>query len=58
VFFYFNSLLIGVLLLVTVSVHIYLILRQPYREKPLFLLHNSLFLGLILLLLIQPYIHD
>jgi 4-hydroxybenzoate polyprenyltransferase len=58
VFFYFNSLLIGVLLMVTVSIHIYLILRQPYQEKPLFLLHNSLFLGLILLLLIQPYIHD
>lgn len=32
--------------------HIYLILRTPYREWPLFILHNSLFIGLILLLLI------
>lgn len=55
--FYFHSLLIGLLLLLTVSVHIYLIFRKPYQEKPLFLLHNSLFLGLILLLLIRPYIH-
>ncbi|MES2557532.1 MAG: UbiA family prenyltransferase [Bacteroidota bacterium] len=57
VFFYFNSLLIGLVLLLTVSTHIYLIFRKPYQEKPLFLLHNSLFLGLILLLLIRPYIH-
>lgn len=54
---YFQSLLIGLLLLLTVSVHIYLIFRKPYQEKPLFLLHNSLFLGLILLLLIRPYIY-
>ena len=57
VYFYFHSVLIGLLLLLTVSVHIYLIFRKPYQEKPLFLLHNSLFLGLILLLLIRPYIH-
>lgn len=56
VYFYFQSLLIGLLLLLTVSVHIYLIFRKPYQEKPLFLLHNSLFLGLVLLLLMKPYI--
>ncbi len=55
VFFYFDSWLIAALLLLTVSVHIFLIFREPYQEKLLFLLHNSLFLGLILLLLIEPY---
>jgi 4-hydroxybenzoate polyprenyltransferase len=44
---YVSLLIAGVSL-----IHLYLLLRVPYTEKPLFLLHNSLFLGLIVLHLI------
>lgn len=56
VFFYFRSFWISWLLLATCSVHVYLLFRTPYSEKPLFLLHNSLFIGLIILVLVRPFI--
>lgn len=56
VFVYFRSFWIGWLLLATCSVHVYLLFRKPYSEKPLFLLHNSLFIGLIILVLARPFI--
>lgn len=43
---------ISVLISLLCLFHIYLILRTPYKEGLLFILHNSLFFGLILLLLI------
>jgi 4-hydroxybenzoate polyprenyltransferase len=56
VFVYFRSFWISWLLLATCSVHVYLLFRKPYNEKPLFLLHNSLFIGLIILVLARPLI--
>jgi 4-hydroxybenzoate polyprenyltransferase len=50
--FLLNSLSISVLILLVCCVHLALLLRKPYSEKPLFLLHNSLFIGLIVLILI------
>lgn len=50
--FLLNSLLISCLILLVCGFHIALLFRTPYSEKPLFLLHNSLFLGLIVLILI------
>ncbi len=58
VFFYFNTLWIALLLIVTCSVHVFLLFRKPYQEKPLFLLHNSLFIGLIVLVLTNAYFQD
>lgn len=58
VFFYFNTVWIALLLIVTCSVHVFLLFRKPYQEKPLFLLHNSLFIGLIVLVLTNAYFQD
>jgi 4-hydroxybenzoate polyprenyltransferase len=53
---YFASAWISLLLVVVCSVHLYLLFRTPYREQPLFLLHNSLFVGLIILVLTGPFL--
>lgn len=58
VYFYFNTLWIALLLIATCSVHVFLLFRKPYQEKPLFLLHNSLFIGLIVLVLTSAYFQD
>ncbi len=54
--FYFNSGWIALLLVGTCGAHFYLLFRKPYREKGLFLFHNSLFIGLISLVLISRFI--
>ena len=53
---YFGSLWIALLLTGTCGVHFYLLFRKPYREKALFLFHNSLFIGLISLVLSSRFI--
>jgi 4-hydroxybenzoate polyprenyltransferase len=53
VFVYFQSIWISFLLILACSAHLFLLFRQPYQEKPLFLLHNTLFLGLTALLLLE-----
>lgn len=58
VFVYFQSTWISILLIITCFVHLFLLFRQPYREKPLFLLHNTLFLGLTSLLLLESVLKD
>jgi len=55
VYFYFNSVWIMLLLIGVCSLHVFLLFRKPYQEKPLFLLHNSLFIGLIILVLTNSY---
>lgn len=58
VFFYFQSPWISILLTLTCFAHLFLLFRQPYREKPLFLLHNTLFLGLTILLLLESVLKN
>lgn len=58
VFFYFQSIWISILLITTCFAHLFLLFRQPYREKPLFLLHNTLFLGLTILLLLESVLKN
>lgn len=58
VFVYFQSIWISILLVITCSAHLFLLFRQPYREKPLFLLHNTLFLGLTALLLLETVLKN
>lgn len=53
VFTYFDSVWIIQLLVVSVIVHLFFLFRKPYLEKPLFFLHNFLFIGLILLILLD-----
>jgi len=53
VFVYFQTNWISCLLVVTCAIHLLLLFRKPYSEKPLFLLHNSLFLGLISLIILK-----
>ncbi len=53
VYFYFNYYWFLGLLIPSSIFHLFLLLRKPYNEKPLFYLHNFLFLGLIALLLIS-----
>lgn len=50
--FLLNHLYIYFINLACCILHVYLLFRVPYNEKPLFILHNSLFVGLIVLLLI------
>lgn len=47
-----NKLYVYLLLAVLSIFHISLFFRRPYQEGPLFILHNGLFFGLIILLLI------
>lgn len=56
VLFYFDRLWIQAAVTGTCSIHLFLLFRKPYREKPLFILHNSLFLALTSLLLLQDVI--
>jgi 4-hydroxybenzoate polyprenyltransferase len=56
VIFYFKSFWISLVVSITCTQHIYLLFRKPYKEKPLFMLHNCLFIGLILLLLMREYL--
>jgi len=53
VFVYFQTNWISCLLVLLCAVHVLLLFRKPYNEKPLFLLHNSLFLGLISLIILK-----
>lgn len=50
---YFGSVWILLAVLPVCAVHLFLLLKKNYLEKPLFLLHNSLFLGLIVLQLVN-----
>ena len=50
--FLLDNLYIYFINLVCCLLHVYLLFRVPYNEKPLFILHNGLFIGLIVLLLI------
>lgn len=52
VFLYFGILWFLAILFPLVSIHFYLLWRKPYKEKPLFYLHNFLFIGLIVLFLL------
>lgn len=56
VYVYFDTLWISILLAIICSAHVFLLFRKPYSEKPLFLLHNSLFIGLIVLVLTSQYL--
>lgn len=47
-----GNVYLGLLILLLCIFHLFLLFRVPYSEKPLFVLHNSLFLGLIVLILI------
>lgn len=51
VYLHFEEWWIKLLLVFICSGHVFLLFRKPYSEKPLFLLHNSLFIGLIILVL-------
>ena len=53
VFIYFKTSWISLLLIMVCTIHVLLLFRKPYNEKPLFLLHNSLFLGLISLIILK-----
>ncbi|MCC6703203.1 MAG: UbiA family prenyltransferase [Fluviicola sp.] len=53
---YFDSLFIRVVIGFTALLHLFLLHKKPYLEKPLFILHNSLFIGLIVLVLIDQHI--
>ncbi|MFN6084350.1 MAG: UbiA family prenyltransferase [Fluviicola sp.] len=56
VFFYFEIIWFSVILIPLATIHLYLLWRKPYKEKPLFYLHNFLFLGLIVLFLLAQTI--
>jgi 4-hydroxybenzoate polyprenyltransferase len=58
VVWYFESLYIRVLIGFTALLHLFLLHKKPYLEKPLFILHNSLFIGLIILVLISQHIQS
>lgn len=50
--FLLSDLSVSLLIAILAVIHVYLLLRIPYKEGPLFLLHNSLFLGLIVVILL------
>ena len=52
VFLYFAIYWFLTILIPLVVIHLFLLWRKPYKEKPLFYLHNFLFLGLIVLFLL------
>jgi 4-hydroxybenzoate polyprenyltransferase len=52
VYLYFGINWFIAILIPLVTIHLFLLWRKPYREKPLFYLHNFLFLGLIVLFLL------
>lgn len=56
VFFYFEIVWFLGILIPLVIIHLYLLWHKPYKEKPLFYLHNFLFLGLIVLFLLAQTI--
>ena len=58
VLYYFQSIWITILLIFTCFIHVFLLFRQPYHEKPLFLLHNTLFLGLTSLLILESVLKN
>lgn len=56
VFLYFGISWFLAILIPLALLHLYLLWRKPYKEKPLFYLHNFLFLGLIVLFLLAQTI--
>lgn len=55
VLFYFDNFYLKTIIIFSCTFHLYLLFKEPYKEKYLFLLHNFLFLGLIFLILVQDH---
>lgn len=54
--YFFQSWVVVLLLIIGLGIHIFVLFREPYREKTVFLLHNSLLLGLIVLFLLRNFV--